>query len=62
MGDRQRITQISYVDASSSIETQLDTKITESAVDTTAAAEADIVGQQLPQSTPGLWSAPATDR
>ena len=46
LGDRTA-TQISYVDASSSIQTQLDTKITESAVALLIASEADNLQAQL---------------
>nr|BAR30317.1 phage tail fiber host specificity protein [uncultured Mediterranean phage uvMED] len=46
LGDRTA-TQISYVDASSSIQTQLDTKITESAVALLIASEADNLQTQL---------------
>ena len=40
-------TQVSYVDATSSIQTQLDTKITESAVALLIASEADNLQAQL---------------
>ena len=46
LGDRTA-TQISYVDATSSIQTQLDTKITESAVALLIASEADNLQAQL---------------
>ena len=46
LGDRTA-TQLSYVDATSSVQTQLDTKITESAVALLIASEADNLQAQL---------------